>query len=45
VNTEAALADLDAEQLRELAVRLMGEVRHKQALIDKITHENAVLSG
>jgi hypothetical protein len=43
VNTEAALADLDADQLRALASRLMGEVRHKQALIDKITHENAVL--
>jgi len=43
VNTEAALANLDADQLRELASRLMGELRHKQALIDKITHENAVL--
>ena len=43
MNTEASLANLDADQLRELASRLIGGVRHRQALIDKITHENAVL--
>lgn len=34
---------LDAAQLRELVLRLSGQVRHKDALIDKLTHENAVL--
>ena len=34
---------MDAAQLRELAARLLGEVKHKNALIDKLTHENAVL--
>ncbi|WKB52874.1 IS66 family transposase [Eleftheria terrae] len=43
MNPEASLAHLSAEQLRELAARLMGEVRHKQATIDKLTHENATL--
>ncbi|AKJ27078.1 IS66 family transposase [Caldimonas brevitalea] len=43
MNPEASLADLTAEQLRKLAARLMGEVRHKQATIDKLTHENATL--
>ncbi|MFN9973377.1 MAG: transposase, partial [Phycisphaerae bacterium] len=34
---------LDAEQLRALAKRLVSEVRYKQATIDKLTHEMAVL--
>lgn len=33
----------DASQLREMVVRLKAEVLHKQALVDKLTHENAVL--
>jgi transposase len=43
VSHDAQLANLDAEQLRALASRLMTEVRHKQATIDKLTHENATL--
>jgi transposase len=39
----SSLSDLSAEELRELTGRLLVEVRHKQALIDKLTHENAVL--
>ena len=39
----SSLSDLSAEQLRELTGRLLVEVRHKQALIDKLTHENALL--
>jgi transposase len=39
----ADLATLDADQLRALATRLMDEMRAKQALIDKLTHEMAVL--
>lgn len=34
---------LNPAQLRELATRLMAEVRLKQALIDKLTHEMATL--
>jgi len=34
---------MDPAQLRKLAARLLGEVKHKDALIDKLTHENAVL--
>jgi transposase len=34
---------LNEPQLRELAARLLTEVRHKQATIDKLTHEMAVL--
>ena len=34
---------ISAEQLRELASRLLTDVRHKQAFINKLTHENAVL--
>jgi transposase len=34
---------MDPAQLRELAARLLGEVKHKDAVIDKLTHENAVL--
>ena len=39
----SSLSDLSAQQLRELTGRLLVEVRHKQALIDKLTHENALL--
>ena len=38
-----SLNNLSAEQLREMTSRLLVEVRHKQALIDKLTHENALL--
>ncbi len=38
-----SLSELSAEQMRELLDRLMGDLRHKQAIIDKLTHENAVL--
>lgn len=41
--TEQNIDAMDAAQLRELAARLLGEVKHKNALIDKLTHENAVL--
>jgi hypothetical protein len=37
------LAQLNEAQLRELAVRLIDEVRLKQTAIDKLTHEMAVL--
>jgi transposase len=37
------LDDLDASRLREMVVRLQAEVLHKQTLVDKLTHENAVL--
>ena len=35
--------ELDDAQVRALATRLIHEVRHKQATIDKLTHEMAVL--
>lgn len=38
-----SLDGLSAVQLRGLTVRLTAEVKHKQALIDKLTHENALL--
>jgi len=37
------LDTLDAQQMRVLVMRLQTEVVHKQALVDKLTHENAVL--
>ncbi|GMU44956.1 MAG: hypothetical protein AMXMBFR25_29420 [Lysobacterales bacterium] len=37
------LDELTEPQLRELAQRLLTEVRHRQATIDKLTHERAVL--
>jgi transposase len=43
VISTAEVDHLDAAQLRELVLRLSGQVRHKDALIDKLTHENAVL--
>ena len=39
----ACLDELTEPQLRELAQRLITEVRHQQATIDKLTHEMAVL--
>jgi transposase len=43
VIAEQNIEAMDAAQLRELAARLLGEVKHKNALIEKLTHENAVL--
>lgn len=43
MNSPADLDQLSAEQLRQLAARLLTEVRTKQALIDKLSHENATL--
>src|SRR5579872_2232771 len=43
MNAIANLDHLNAEQLRELAVRLHAEVHVKQTLIDKLTHEMAIL--
>ena len=40
---QQSVEDLSAHQLRELATRLLTDVRHKQAVIDKLTHENALL--
>jgi len=39
----APLEKLSEAQVRALAARLMSEVRHQQATIDKLTHEMAVL--
>jgi transposase len=39
----ACIESLTEPQLRELTARLITEVRHKQATIDKLTHEMAVL--
>lgn len=38
-----SLDSLSAEQLRELTARLMVQVRHQSALLEKLTHENALL--
>ena len=40
---QQSVEELGAEQLRALANRLLADVRHKQAVIDKLTHENALL--
>lgn len=40
---QQSVESLSAEKLRELASRLLTDVRHKQAVIDKLTHENALL--
>ena len=42
-DTAAMLDALDAPQLRELAKRLLAEMRIKQVMIDKLTHEMATL--
>ena len=44
--TQLASSDLNQmseEQLRALTTRLLGELRHSQALCAKLTHENALL--
>lgn len=38
-----SLDKLSAEQLREVAVRLMGQLRHQSALLEKLSYENALL--
>ena len=38
-----SLQNLSAEELRELTTRLMTQLRHQSALLDKLTHENALL--
>ena len=38
-----SLQSLSAEELRELTTRLMTQLRHQSALLDKLTHENAYL--
>ena len=38
-----SLQNLSAEELRELTTRLMTQVRHQSALLEKLTHENALL--
>ena len=38
-----SLAHMSAEQLREMAARLMVQIRHQSALLDKLSHENALL--
>ena len=43
MTSAADLDHLDAKQLRSLAARLMTEMHAKQTLIDKLTHEMAVL--
>jgi len=43
VIAEQHIDAMDPAQLRELTTRLLAEVRHKDALIEKLTHENAVL--
>ena len=40
---QPSVEQFGAEQLRELTSRLLADVRHKQSVIDKLTHENAVL--
>lgn len=43
VIAEQNIDAMDPAQLRELTARLLAEVKHKDALIEKLTHENAVL--
>ena len=38
-----SLQSLSAQELRELTTRLMMQLRHQSALLDKLTHENALL--
>ena len=38
-----SLQNLSAEELRALTTRLMTQLRHQSALLDKLTHENALL--
>jgi transposase len=43
VIAEQNIDAMDPAQLRELTTRLLAEAKHKDALIEKLTHENAVL--
>ncbi|EJE50943.1 hypothetical protein PMI14_04427 [Acidovorax sp. CF316] len=43
VDEQQALDSLDAAQLREVAARLLTQLRHTQALNEKLAHENALL--
>jgi transposase len=43
IEATPSLDQLNAQELRELVSRLMGEMRLKQAMLDKLTHEMAVL--
>ncbi len=43
MNETVDLQGMDEAQMRQLVQRLMGELKHKQALLDKLTHEMAVL--
>jgi transposase len=43
MNSAADLDTLSTQELKQLASRLLVEMRSKQALIDKLTHENATL--
>ncbi|WP_181147531.1 MULTISPECIES: IS66 family transposase [Acidovorax] len=38
-----SLEHLSADQLREMAARLMTQLRHQGALLEKLTHENSLL--
>ena len=38
-----SLNELSAEQLREVAARLMEQLRHQSALLEKLSYENALL--
>lgn len=38
-----SLEGLSADQLREMAARLITQLRHQAALLEKLTHENALL--
>ncbi len=38
-----SLQNLSAQELRELTTRLMTQLRHQSVLLDKLTHENALL--
>lgn len=40
-----SLDELNAEQLREVAARQMGELRHQSALLEKLSYENALLGN
>lgn len=43
IEATPSLDQLDAPQLRALALRLLAEMRVKQVMIDKLTHEMAIL--
>jgi transposase len=43
VDEQQPLDSLDATQLREMAARLLTQLRHSQALNERLAHENALL--